>query len=220
MPVTTTQLVAEIRTTSDLQASRFCTDPELLLMANEVLADLYDKLVSAREGYFQTSTPLTLVSNSSNLPEDFYKEIGLTGGTAPNLYNILPLESFNDRIFVDGLRYWIASRVITIYPITIAPVAPVTLTYVPNCPVLADAANIPVDLERFRRYIAVGASIIVKAKRNQPSTDLLRQMAILDARVTNMATGRKAGPKIVAMPASEQRGSWGYMTGRRHWGGY
>lgn len=211
MSVTTSELVAEIRTTSNLQASRFCSDPELLLMANEVMAELFDDLVMAREGYFQTSATLTLVNNASNLPTDFYKEVGLFGGQYPNQYEILPLESYRDRLNCDTPKYWIASRVITVYPL--APVGPITLDYVPNCPVLADAENIPVELERFREYMAVGASIKVKAKRKQDSSDLMKRLGQIKARIIQSVTARKPGPKKVPMPAREQN-RYGWFNNR------
>ena len=170
MPVTTTELVAQIRLTSDLKASRFWEDADILQATNDSLAELYDILVQAREGYFQTSALLALVSNSSNLPTDFYKELGLSAGNvdAHSAWRIPPLESFNDRF--DSTGYWIASRVLTVYPTNIAPPVPVTLTYVPNCPVLLLADPIPVDLERFREYLAVSVSIKIKNARAQDAT--------------------------------------------------
>lgn len=210
MAILGSDLVAEIRTTSDLQASRFCSDAELLLMANEVMAELYDDLVMAREGYFQTSTVLTLVANASNLPGDFYKEIAVSSGTAPNDTNIPPLESFNDRNACLGPMYWLASRVITIYPTNIPPPAPVVLHYVPNCPVLALSDAMPVDMERYREYIVVGASVKVKTKRAQDASLLVGRMGVLHTRIIKSVTGRKAGPKKVPMPKSEQnyRSGW------------
>lgn len=210
MAVTGTELVAEIRTTSDLQASRFCTDAELLLMANEVLAELYDVLVMSREGYFQTSATLTLTNNASNLPADFYKELAVTTGTAPNLTNVPPLESLADRVNVQGPRYWIGSRVITFYPVNVVPPGPVTLDYVPNCPVLVAADAMPVDMERFREYIAVGAAIKVKTKRAQDASLLIGRLGLLRSRIIAAVTGRKAGPKKVPMPLKEQgyRNAW------------
>lgn len=219
MAVTTTELVAEVRTTSDLQQSRFCTDAEILLMVNEVLAELYDDLVMAREGYFQTSVTLTLASNASNLPTDFYKELSVSSGTAPNLVEILPLESYRDRMNCIGPRYWIASRVLTVYPLNVSPLLPVTLDYVPNCPVLADATNIPVDIERFREYLAVGASVKVKAKRKQDATDLLNRQGQLKARIIQSVTARTAGPKKVPMPAREQN-RYGWFNNRYNRYGY
>lgn len=220
MPVLGSELVAEIRTTSDLQASRFCTDAELLLMANEVLAELYDMLVMSREGYFQTSTALTLVSGASNLPADFYKELAVTSGTYPNISNIPPLESLNDRVNVDGPRYWIGSRVITVYPTNVAVPTPVTLDYVPNCPVLVSGDAMPVDMERFREYIVVGAAIKVKTKRRQPAELLIGRLGMLKSRIVAAVTGRKAGPKKVPMPLKEQGYRNGWFNNRYNRFGY
>ena len=220
MAVTGAELVAEIRTTSDLQASRFCTDAELLLMANEVLAELYDTLVMAREGYFQTSATLTLVNNASNLPTDFYKELAVTSGTAPVLANIPPLESLNDRVNANGPAYWIGSRVITFYPVNVVPPSPVTLDYVPNCPVLLTGDNMPVDMERFREYVVVGASIKVKTKRSQDASLLIGRLGMLKTRITAAVTGRKAGPKKVPMPLKEQGYRNGWFNNRYNRFGY
>ncbi len=212
MSITGADLVAEIRTTSDLQQSRFCTDPELLLMANESMSELFDLLVMSREGYFKTSVELTLVDNASNLPSDFYKELLVTAGTGAGLFEILPLESYRDRLNVTEPRYHISSRVITVYPLSF--VQPVTLEYIPNCPVLESADPMPVDMERFREYVAVTASIKVKAKRKQDARDLLDRQAKLRERVVTAVTGRTAGPKKLAMPAREQRYGWFDRTRR------
>ncbi len=220
MAVTTTELVAEVRSASDLQNSRFRTDPQILGYVNECLSDLYDTLVMTREGYFQTSVDLTLDAddNEANLPSGFYKELGLTCGSGDSKREILPLESFNDRNRCSDERYWIGSRVLTVYPQNVHPPSPVTLTYVPNCPVLTDGAAIPVDMERFREHIVVAAAIKIKTDRQQDAGNLIRRLERLDERVKNAVTGRKAGPKKVPMPAREQArsGYWQYSS-RRYW---
>jgi len=213
MAVTGQDLVSEVRTTSDLQLSRFCTDAELLLMVNEALAELFDVLVMTRDGYFKISVPLTLDTNQqSNLPSDFYKELLVTAGVGAGLFEVLPLESYRDRLNCTEPRYHISSRVITLYPLSM--VQPVTLEYVPNCPVLGLTDPMPVDMERFREFVAVTASIKVKAKRKQDATDLLNRQGQLRQRAIAAVTGRNAGPKKVPMPIREQRTGWFDRTRR------
>ncbi len=207
MAIAASDLVAEVRTTSDLQNSRFRTDAQILGYVNECLADLYDTLVMAREGYFQTTEELAIdvaTGNADDLPCCFYKELGLTCGSGDSKYEIPPLESFNDRFRSCGPRYWIASRGLYIYPQNVAVPGPVTLTFVPNCPVLASDGNLPVDMERFREHIVVATSIKIKSDRQQDSSKLEKRLERLDMRVKNAVTGRKAGPKKVPMPAREQ----------------
>jgi hypothetical protein len=184
-------------------------------MVNEALAELFDVLVMSRDGYFKTSTVLSMTNNSANLPSDFYKELLVTAGTGTALFEVLPLESYRDRLNCNEPRYWIGSRVITVYPLSM--VQPVTLEYVPNCPVLAADEAIPVDMDRFREYIAVSASIKVKAKRKQDASDLLDRLGKLRERVVSAVTGRSAGPKKVPMPAREQRTGWFDRTRRYYY---
>ncbi len=214
MSITGQNLVDEIRSTSDLQRSQFCTDDELLLMTNEALSELFDLLVMTRDGYFKTSATLALTGSpaQANLPTDFYKELLVTAGTGAGLFEILPLESYRDRLNCTEPRYHISSRVITVYPISM--VQPVTIEYVPNCPVLELADPMPVDMERFREYVAVCASIKVKAKRKQDANDLVGRLGQLRARVVTSVTGRNAGPKKVPMPQREQRTGWFDRTRR------
>lgn len=213
MAITGSDLVSEIRTTSDLQNSRFCTDTELLLMANEAMAELFDLLVMTREGYFKTSAELTMTDNASDLPSDFYKELLVTAGAGAGLYEVKPLESLRDALNCNEPRYHISSRAITVYPLSF--VLPITLHYVPNCPVLEPDDPMPVEMERFREYIAVTASIKVKAKRKQDAQDLLNRQGQLRQRVITAVTGRNAGPKKVPMPDREQTERW-YDRVRRY----
>ena len=223
MPVTTTEIVAKTRVEADIVNTRWRTDADILDMVNSTLAELYDEIVMSREGYFQWSTELTLVSNSVNLPTDFKSHISLTSGTAPVLYEILPLESFKDRIGCEGPRFWIASRVLTVYPENIAPLLPVTLTYVPNAPVLLDAANIPVDMERFREYLEVGTAIKIQGQRGKDVGPLTLRMFGRDGkggihgRVIRSIVTRKAAPKIPSIPDSER---FGYRMKRNRTGPY
>jgi hypothetical protein len=100
----------------------------------------------------------------------------------------------------------------------------VTLDYAPNRPVLLAANPIPVDLERFREYLAVSAAIKIKTKRQQAADQLNLRLygpdgkSGIKGRVINMSRGRKSQPKSPAIPAHERYG-YGHENRIRYpWG--
>src|SRR5215217_1216398 len=86
MAVTLASLNEQVRQRADMQNSGFVTNEELNLYINNSQFELYDLLVSRYEDYFLKIDLLTGLppeftlaggANTYDLPEDFYKLLGL-----------------------------------------------------------------------------------------------------------------------------------------------
>jgi hypothetical protein len=206
--ILTSDIIAFARTTSDLKLSRFLLDdPDLLGFLNDLIAELYDMFVIEKEGYFQSSATLAFTNNVATLPADFYKEISIWSGSASNPIPLPMLKTYGDRFFECGA--WISAESITFYPTNQAPPLPVTLDYVPICPVLTIGQAIPTELEKFVEWLKVGVTLKIKQARDKPAGDTQKTFERLTARITKMTTARKASPRVPAIPASEKNnGFW------------
>ena len=177
-------------------------------------------LVAVESGTPASYTFEAITIYALDQPEtDFLKELGLSYGTGADLREIPPLPTLTDRGRVTTPHFWLAGDVLSFYPSTHLPSGPITLDYVPRCPVLVDGDVLPVELERFRDFIEVGSVIPIKAKRGM-TDDVVsftaKQQGIRTRIVASLAA-RKAGPRMIPMPAGECYPGRGYGVRRGGW---
>jgi hypothetical protein len=95
--VTLTEVLRRARKRADMTGSRFFEDQDCVDLFNSAYADMYDLVVGAYDNYYVSEDTITLTSGTDtyDLPDDFYKLVGvdfLTGGTYITLFPFVEAE--------------------------------------------------------------------------------------------------------------------------------
>jgi hypothetical protein len=95
--VTLTEVIRRAKKRSDMTGSRFLENQDWVDLFNSAYADLYDLVVGAYDNYYVSEESTTLVTGTDtyDLPDDFYKLIGvdfLVGGTYITLFPFVEAE--------------------------------------------------------------------------------------------------------------------------------
>jgi hypothetical protein len=214
MSITGQDIIDEARAKSDLRKSQYYRDdPHLIGFANDAFRELYKIFVASKEGYFFSTTTLALTNNAATLPADFYKELLLSCGAAPNEQEIFRLKSYSRRLCDHG--FWIANNTLTIYPTNVAvPFQPVTFDYVPTCPAITQTTTIPAVFEAHNEFLVEHVTIKIMQGRRQEEAAVphVARLAELTIEAKQTSKGRTSGPHVPAIPVREQnryrRNTW------------
>ena len=197
------------RQIADVEKSNLYDAPTLLRMGQESVRYLYDVLVSRfPEQYFVTHATITLASGAlidltaavvSGAPTDLkvYKELGLTRINDGQPQTIYPLPNYQARNDCSERRYWLAGSELTFWPQTGGwnHTGTYTLDFVAECPDLATDDPLPREMNRWTELLGVLMAIKLKEKRDQPHAELDARLATLEAKLSVVASNRKAEPK-------------------------
>jgi len=215
MAITAASMVANVRSRTDTQRTRFITDDEILTFINDESKDFWAQLIASRENYVTKSAQFTLTSqavNSAALPADFLKPVAVSrplDNSNGRREIVLPLESLSDRTNCPERRYWIMDQKIFIYPQIAVPLGPYDFDYCPRWTdlTLSPSTSLPLEFEQFDHIAELGASASVKRKRKMfdeaAAFDLAQDKAIKSA--IAVIPGRKGGPKQIPMPLKDAR---------------
>jgi len=90
-------LVDRVRQRADMTGSGFVSDAEVISYINVAMAEIHDVLVTKFEDYYVFSTTYTLpAANPGNLPDSFYKALGVDLDVGGITYRLKPY-SFQER---------------------------------------------------------------------------------------------------------------------------
>ncbi len=216
---TLSELITYSRQIADAQNTNFVTDEELVARVNEAVLELYDKIVLAYQYYYTSSATFTLTSacNKAQLPDDFYKDLGLdlisNSGSPTRPITIHRYGSFIDRNSQGWCHYMIQGSdpgVLVVQPAANAT-GTYTFWYTPNVPLLVeDGDTIDQNLSRWYEFIVLQVAIGIMNKREQDAGQLIAKVVHLSHQIDSAAANRMAEPQTIPV----------HYTGNNWWGGY
>lgn len=205
--VTLAELKFQSRLRADKVGSTFIKDDELLTYINSSYAELYDLLVGAYGNeYYEQEHSFSTVGNTRryDLPDDFYKLVGVDYVIGPTSVLTLKPYQFNERNRYQQGTYW--SALVGIYgpkyrlvneAIEFAPIPDgsynIKLHYVPACPKLVDDSDTANGVNGWEEYIIVDVARKMLIKEETDVTELNKHKDALLARINLMAENRDAG---------------------------
>lgn len=205
--VTLQYLKEQSRLRADKVGSGFIQNDELVAYINSSATELYDLLVAAYgNDYYRASNVFTTVAQDStyDLPDDFYKMLGLDYLIGPQEALTLKPFQFNERnryrigtywnaiTGASGPRYNINNGQITFLPVPDGAYS-LELWYVPACPVMTDDADEFDGVNGWEEYIILDAAIKMLGKEDSDVSLLDARLKTIKKRITEMAENRDAG---------------------------
>lgn len=203
------QLQTESRQRADMENSEFVTDSELTTYINRSYRKLYDLLVSKFNDYFIVSPEnppqFTLAAGEAtfDLPENFYKLVGVDRSTGGNDWYVLRPFNFEDRnsrrnvYLYRGLyptvRYRIIGNILRFMPEDQA-VGTYRYWYVPKfTPLVESTDELDINCDIWSEYIVVDAAIKMLQKEESDVSVLKVEQAELVRQIEEMAANRDVG---------------------------
>lgn len=181
--VTLRSIVDRARTHADMRSSAFINDTEILALLNDCIPELYDELVGSYEDYYADSAFITLVSGTNvyDLPDDFYKVIGIDYEVSTGSYITL-------KPFMNAERNSTLTTNINI------PAGRIRIRYVPAPPIYTD-----LDTDTFDGVAGWDRLVVLLLARDMLNAEESDTQAIRTTyqetlqRVRNMAPPRDSG---------------------------
>ena len=187
--------------------------PEVERLANGVLSELYELLVSAREddGHTKTKTGATVAAQESfTLPEDFWEMRGLELNWSSNYPEDVVQIQLQERNLYRRYNTWAqdapkgyrmmnvsGARKLTIYP-TPTNVVAYTLFYVPKCPVLQNPGDMFDGVNGWAKLVSLGTAVEMRAIVQNEASDIKQLYAEQRERIEALAADREASaPKRI-----------------------
>lgn len=200
---TLAQLRTNARSRADMPSTTFVTNAELNTWLNEGIAIVHDKLVAAYSGdYLESSASFTTDgSEYLDLPNDFYKLIGLDLGVGGTTYTLQPFETAERSIYANSsftawpdiprYKFSGADR-IRLLP---APNANATGTiwYIPKATTLSGDADTVSFPNGWERYAVVYAAIQMLMKEESDPVQLQMLLAKWDNELKDLFENRDVG---------------------------
>jgi hypothetical protein len=202
--VTVQSIVDRARIHADQKGSGFIRDSELLLLFNEVYCELYDELVGSYENYFMSTSTVTLAPGTTfyNLPEDFYKLIGIDYKVNNDTY--VTLYNFNE---IDRNNSFTSNASI--------PTGELRIRYVPAPPVFTQLSDTFDGIAGWDRLLSLLLAIDMLDAEETDSSPLYRKYQRTLKRIIDMAAPRDSG-----MPSRVgdvyNRNLWSYYASMRY----
>ena len=212
--VTLQYLITTSRQRADMVNSQFVTDAELTSYINASYAELYDLLVQKYgDDYFVANVyPFATdgINDSYNLPDDFYKLLGVDlnlSGTSDSFVtlqkfmfkdrNRYAVPNFQSFYGVTNLRYRVRGTKLWFTPMP-AGGQTIRMWYVPKITYLVLPADVMDGVSGWEEYIVVDAAIkMLEKEESDPSVFLLQKQALIQ-RIEAAAENRDAGsPQVV-----------------------
>jgi hypothetical protein len=202
-----TATLASLRTTirqrCDQENSSFVSDTELNGYINASYAELYDILVSRFEDYYTTTSTETVTAGNSSfsVPADFYKLRGVDRqiGSSSDFYALLKF-NFSERNWRNrrlnrslfgqsNINYRLVGNNVELVPEDHAP-GTYKLWYIPAFTTLTSDTDTVDGVNGWEEYIVVDACIKCLEKEESDVSTFIRQKALLEARIEEMASNR------------------------------
>ena len=214
-------LITSIRRRADMEGSTFVSDAELAEYVNQSVAELHNLLVTTYEDYYVNSTQYSLpTENPGDLPDDFYKCIGVDFATGGRTYS-LKRYMFNERNILTGdIFYRIQGAKIRFIP-EVTTGGTVTLWYAPE-PYYFEIAStldktqvlgtVDAQIQRgYEEYIVLDAAIKCLMKEESDATNLIALREMTKQRIGDVGSVRTpGGPYRIG----DVGGGLRYATGR------
>lgn len=226
--VTLQYLKEQSRLRADKVGSGFIQNNELTAYINSSACELYDLLVGAYgNDYYLQSHTFATEANISNydLPDDFYKMIGLDYLIGPMEALTLRPYQFNERnryrqgtywnaiTGAAGPRYKVNPSTLSFLPIPDGAYN-MELWYIPACPQLVNDDDGFDGINGWEEFIIVDAAIKMLQKEESDTSLLEKQKMHLVVRINAMAENRDAGQSFRVTDVNNVDGySNGYFDG-------
>lgn len=235
--------LGQIRLMSQQRADRvnsnFVTLPEWNTYINQSYFELYDLLVATYEDYY-VQDPLIIptdgTSSQYDLPDDFYKLLGVDLGLASQSNAWVTVKKFefigrNRYVFpqltttylgVFNLRYRLVGNSIMFIP-TPASGQYLRIWYIPRLVQLLQDNDTLDGISGWTEYVVVDAAIKALEKEESDASMLMAQKQALIKRIEDSAMNRDAGqPDCISDTRSgaESWGGYGPAGGDGGFGGY
>lgn len=226
--VTLLELKNQSRIRADKVGSGFIQNDELIAYINSSACELYDLLVGAYgNDYFLQSHTFTTVFNQSNydLPDDFYKMVGLDYLIGPDNALTLKPYQFNERnryrqgtywnaiSGAAGPRYKINPSTLSLLPIPDGAYN-LELWYIPACPKMVEDTDGFDGINGWEEFIIIDAAIKMLQKEESDTSLLEKQKMQIMIRINAMAENRDAGQSFRVTDVNNIDGfSNGYFDG-------
>lgn len=205
--VTLASLKEQARERADQVNSNFVSDSELVRYLNASIKKLYDKLVAAYGDDYYLAAPYDLTTDgtasSYDLPDDFYKLVGvdvLIGGQAytavkPYMFderNQYRAPYFTLRSTDNAFKYRLQNNSLNFIP---TPSAGKTfrIWYTPICTPLAVDADSFDFINGWEEYPIIDTAIKMMSKEESDTSELRAQLREMDERLVKMKKNRDLG---------------------------
>lgn len=222
------RLMAQER--ADRVNSDFVTMPEWNRYINQAYFELYDLLITVYEDYY-VQTPLTFTTTAEaqyDLPDDFYKLLGVDVGVAGGSSGYVTLKKFdfisrNRYVFpqitstylgVFNLRYRLVGNTLMFIPTPQAG-QQIRMWYIPKISQLLQDADILVGISGWSEYVIVDAAIRALQKEESDVSVLMAQKMMLKSRIEESSMNRDAGQPDTISDTRSRSERWG-----SNWLGY
>jgi hypothetical protein len=175
-------IVDKARVLADMKSSAFISNAEALALVNDCYAELYDVLVGSYEDYYtQTSTiTLTPSTNEYDLPDDFYKMVGVDF-------------KVNNDAYITLRPYTNAERNVTLTTNATIPGGELRLRYVPAPPIFTDLATEVDGVAGWDRLMTLSLAIDFLTAEESDTQALQLKYDRTLRRITDLAAPRDAG---------------------------
>jgi len=218
-------LITASRQLANAENTDFVTDTELTQRVNEAVLELYDKIVMAFNYYYVSSATFTLTTscNKAQLPDDFYKDIGLdliggNGASPQQPQTIHRFGSFVDRNNQGWKTYMIVNNALMVQPVQNAT-GTYKFYYTPNVTLLSALGDtIDTNLSRWYEFIVLQVAISILTKREQDTSQLVQKVVHLTHQIEIAAQNRMAEPQQI--PIRDTGEPWFWNGGGWGNGGY
>lgn len=219
--VTLAELKRRARERADMENSDFIGDEELTTYVQKSAQELYDLLIKSSEDYAISTSSIALVASQDayDLPEDFYKLLGVDVQLSNSKWRPLKKFMFAERnngswgnltsLRVAGPRYRLRGNSLVLSPIPTSSLQ-ARIWYAPLMPALAADDDTFQDQNGFDEYIVVDAAIKMKSKEESDVSELLVAKKALKERIEAMAANRDQGAASRIVDTDEDDGSFGW----------
>ena len=178
---TLAELVAAVRSRTNMENSEFVTDDEIAEFLSEEYAELTGRLtLNEGQPHFVSTSPLSVEAGTAlyPLPADFWKLLRMTATIDGIVRDMRPFmegeradlmnTQYFSASFTDGPRYRLAANNIEILPVTRSFSA--ELRYIRSCPFLTDDTDTVDGFNGYESAIVAGACALVREKEETDPT--------------------------------------------------
>jgi hypothetical protein len=181
------------------------------------------------QAIYTTATLGTAPLNFAALPDDFDRAQGLDQANAQGAFNTagggpagarpttVHMFNFQQRNDLEGPRYKLFGRIAETEILMVMPeensAGSYRLWYVPHFVPLTLATSLDSIMERFNRYISVGAAIRILAKAKRDASALMQDQARVASAVQTMSNNRDSEAEQGGTDG-QMRQRWPYYFGR------
>lgn len=189
-----------------MESSQFVSDSELTSYINASIAELQDIIIQTygSEYYVESDTFMTTSGETDyELPDDFYKLLGVDVSINGQEFISIKKFNFNERNRFNDVTIWNAAGVPNIRyrlmgnNLKFSPApdtnSTVQIWYVPLSTKLVEDDDELNDLNQYCEYVIVDAAIKMLQKEESDVSVLMAQKAALVQRITSAADNRDAG---------------------------